>query len=458
MGRGSKKTLQAGISFTVAAFAAASAVAQTPNSPVSASLTFSTRADVNSNRTLAAVSPGATFGLSENLSFSIRTETRSQVLELFGGAGVSLNTAPGGSASTTVSNPKITLRYTRDAANANLQVTADYWSGDVISTFDADPTAAVNLVVDTGTLVRTSGVFVGNVGVNSPLGLTVNASVNRRNYSGTTDPSLFDETTTNLGVTANLRLSPTTQGSLTVSQTNYVSGDPFSTSYQAMNYSARATHDLANGISLNANLGYQDKRTTVSSVTTLALGLNGGAGINKTLPDGSIFADVQVDLSTGSPQTALTFGRVLDLPNGSLRASVTADWSTASGVRLSGSAAYTQQLSDGSFSVKFNQSLNANYLSQDIRYSNLTVGYQKVLNSVAGLNLSLNVSRSEDGGAGSAPTLGRATLSASYSRALTPDWDISVGYAHQQSTSSVAATANSDSLFLTLTRDLQFRF
>jgi hypothetical protein len=458
MRRGSKKTIRAGFTVTVAAIAATCGVAQAQNSPVTASLTFSTRVDANSNRALAAVSPGATFGISENLSFSVRTETRSQLLELFGGASVSLNTAPGGGTTTSANNPKLTLRYTRDAANANLMATADYWSGDVISTFDADPTAAVNLVVDTGTLVRSSATFVGNIGVNAPLGLTVNASVNWRNYSGTTDPSLFDETTTNLGATANLRISPTTQGSLTVNQTNYVSTDPFSTTYQAMNYSARASHNLANGVTLNANIGYQDKRTTVSNVTTFALGLNGGVGINKALPNGSIFGDVQVDLSSGSPQTALTFGRVLDMPSGTLRASLTADMSAANGVRWSGSAAYTQQLSDGSLSVKFNQSLSTNYLSQDILNSNLTLGYQKALNSVAGLNMSLKVSRSEDGGAGAAPTLGRATLSASYSRSLTPDWDISVGYSHQQSTSSVAATANSDSLFLTLTRDLQFSF
>ena len=72
--------------------------------------------------------------------------------------------------------------------------------------------------------------------------------------------------------------------------------------------------------------------------------------------------------------------------------------------------------------------------------------------------MALNASRSEDAGAGAAATLNRATVSATYSRELTADWDMLLGYSHRASSGSAVATANADSVFLTLTRNIQFGF
>jgi len=102
--------------------------------------------------------------------------------------------------------------------------------------------------------------------------------------------------------------------------------------------------------------------------------------------------------------------------------------------------------------------LSTNYLGEDIKYSTLGFAYNKALNSDSGINLSMNLSRSEDGGAGAAPTLNRTTVSASYSRALTPDWDVTMGYSHRTNSGSAISSARSDSVFLTLTRDLKFGF
>ena len=143
MSRGIKRKTQAAIAISVVAFAATDAVAQTANSPVGGSLTFKTTADVNTNPGLTAVSAGTTLGLSENLGFSFRTETRTQLLELFGSAGLSLSQPVGGASTTTITQPKITLHYFRESANSNLDLSTNYWTGDVTSAFDADPTSAV---------------------------------------------------------------------------------------------------------------------------------------------------------------------------------------------------------------------------------------------------------------------------------------------------------------------------
>ena len=279
-----------------------------------------------------------------------------------------------------------------------------------------------------------------------------------RDYAGITDPGLFDETTARVGASAAMRISPTTQGTLSANYTDYVAEDAISTSTQTMNYSFNLTHELARALTIDGNVGYQDKSTTASGVTSTTTGFFGGAGLTQMLPNGSAFGDINFDASGATTSTALTFGRALDLPDGNVSAQLTVNMTPGNKTEFLGTANYTKQLPDGSFNLNLSQSLYTDNLGQDIRFSTLGVAYQKDLNTNAAINLTLDLSRTEDGGAGSAATLSRATLSAAYSRSITPDWDVSVGYKHRQSSGSAITTADSDSLFLTLTRDLQFGF
>ena len=228
---GRTRKLQAGLTVTVAAFAAAVAHAQSPNSPVTGRLTLQTTADYNTNPTLAPVSPGGTLGLSESLGFSVRSETSTQLLDLSLSGSLSASLPAGGTVSTSFTSPRATLRYTRNAANGDLSLDGSYQSVPVSGSYLADPLNPLSVIVDSGTLTTSSATFSANVMQNAPLSFGVNASLDIRDYAGTTNPALFDETTTSLGGTANLRLSPVTQAAVSISQTNYVSGDPFGTAY-----------------------------------------------------------------------------------------------------------------------------------------------------------------------------------------------------------------------------------
>ncbi len=441
------------MTFTVAAFAAAAAVAQTSNSPNTGNLTFGTTLDVNSNRDLAAVSTGATFQLSEDIGLSLRTETSTQALEFSASGGLTLDD----SGSVTFSSPDALLRYTRDAANGDLSLEARYRSSDVSSSYLDDPLDPFSVIVDSGTLTVTGASFSVNLREDAPLSFGLDASFDNRDYAGTTNPALFDETTLTLGVTANMRLSPTTEAAFAVTGTDYASQDASSTEYQQMDYVLTVTHELANAVTISGDLGYRDRLTTAGGTPTRDAGLIGGLDLTRDLSNGSIFGGVSFDGSgSGAATSSLTFGRTLELPSGSLSASLTTSFSSGSPAQFAGSASYTQELPDGAFSVDFSQSYLEDSLGRDIRYSNLGLGYSKALNSDASLSLSLSASRSEDAGSGAAPTLDRAALAATYSRALTPDWNMSVGYVREQL--GGATTAASDSVFLTLTKDLQFAF
>jgi hypothetical protein len=145
------------------------------------------------------------------------------------------------------------------------------------------------------------------------------------------------------------------------------------------------------------------------------------------------------------------------MPAADISGSVTAANVSGSGLELIGSASYAQQMSDGSLRFGVNQAFTTNQNDQEILTTRLNFQYLKNVTSNSDVNVSLNYTRSEDAGAGSYPTQNRATLGAAYSRALTPDWNMSVGYNHRLY-SDDTNRADSDSVYLTLSRNVQFSF
>ncbi|MFV2001974.1 MAG: hypothetical protein ACC619_03230 [Paracoccaceae bacterium] len=457
MGRGKRLTQQAAFSVLVLGLGGSMALAQTLDSPITATIGLSSGVTVYSNKFLDAVSPGTTIDASEKLSFSLGTQNSIQSLSLSGSASLSI-TDIGGAAITYVSEPRVTLSYARDTGNSTLDASANFWNGTVVSSFDLDPTDAVFLVVDTGTLTTVGASLAFSTGINAPLGLSLSASVKDNSYAGTSNPALFDATTTKLGASANLRLSPSTQGALSANYTNYDSSDLTSTRRQTTDFGLSISQELASALVINGNAGFRQEDTTAGGPTTTTSGFFGGIDVVRSLPDGSIFGGIAFDASGGANNTSLTLGRAVDLRNGSLRASLEANKSVGSPVQLLGSAAYSVDMPSGTISLDLKQSLTTDQTDQDIKVSSLGIDYSRALNASSSLNLSMDVSRTEDGGAGAADTLNRANLSATYSRALTDKWNMQLGYSRRLSSGSAAPSVNSDTIFLTLTRDIQFGF
>ncbi len=458
MGRGKTKIKQAALTVSLLALGVEGVVAQELDAAVSATLSFSSNLVVDTNPSLIAGYSGTVLEFTEDLGFSFLSATSTQTLQFNVSSGFSVTTTAGGGTSTSFEYPTFDFLYRRDSADANLRISANYWSGDVTTAFDIDPTDETFLIVDTGTLVRSSVDLAYDWRLNAPLGFSLNATIDTRDYEGTTDPALFDSTTSSLAGAANYRISPSTSGSLTATLTDYSSSDATSTNSVTKDLELTVTNELAGGLVLDGRVGYTTVDSTVSSVTTTENGIYFGLDVVQPVSLGSYFGGIQFDNSGGVNTSALTFGRSIDFPDGSLSASVTADQTAGSAAQLLGSLSYLKELPDGEISVDVSQTLTTNSVSEDIRFSTLGIDYQKDLTESSGMNLSLDFSRTEDAGTGTAETLNRATLSASYSTELTQDWDLNVGYSRRQSSGSTTATAVSDSIFMTLTRDLEFRF
>lgn len=460
MRRGSRNHKKITLAIAAVALGVGPLHAQQSQSPSSASgtITLTTGAIVDTNAKLAVTSPGTQLKFSENLRFTVTTANRNNRLTFSGGAALSMTMPPGGGTTTAVTTPQVTLTYGRTAANASFNAMARYWSGDVTTSYDIDPSAATVLVVDDGTLTRTGGTLAVRTGLQAPLTLSFDLSYDNRDYSGTADPSLFDETTTQLGATANMRFSPVMRGVLSARLTDYDASDAASTNTQTTDLDFSLSHDLARGLTLGANVGAQQRDITASGTTTSRSGARAGLSATQAMPRGTVFANILFDQSGPKDRTTLTFGRNLTLPAGAVSASVAATDIQGSGVSLLGNASYNQQLADGSFDLTFSQSIQTNQFDQDILTSRLGLGYMQQVTSTSGLNVRLDLTRSEDGGAGAAPTNSRATLNASYNRNLTPDWDLTVGYTYRLASSPGASNASGNSIYVNVARNIGFNF
>ena len=461
MGRGRKPNRYAKISATVLVLSAGSVFAQTPDGPITASVSLTTSIDANTNKFLDAVSPGTTVDISEQLSFSLVTRNSLQLLEISGSASLNFDDI-GSGASADFRPPTVTLHYARDTGNSNLDASASYWNDTIVSSFDLDPTEAVFIIVDTGTLTIIGADLAFNTGVDAPLGFSFTASYKDNDYDGTNplNLALFDSTTAKIGASAKLRLSPTTQGTLSASFTDFESSamPPRATKIQTTVYNFGVSHAATPALTIDGNIGFRDEETNLGGAPTTIDGNFGGIGVVRDLPRGTIFGRAKVDDSGSATSKSLTFGGTLDIEDGTLTASLEADKTEGNDVQLLGNVAFKRELPSGSVTVDLSQSLSTDSLDQDIKVSSLGIDYNRTLAGDAGLNLAFDISRSEDAGAGSAETLNRATVSATYSQELTSDWDLLLGYSHRLSSGSAVATANSDSIFLTLTRSIQFGF
>lgn len=455
-GRNNNKKLL--ISIAAVALSVGPSVAQQgPSTGVTGSLQLTTGLRAETNPGLAAVSPGTQLRLSENLSFNISSDTRTQSLSFNTSAALRF-TNLNGVTDVTTTDPTFNLSYSRDAANASLTASAQYFSTDVTASYDIDPSSAVVLVVDDGNLEKISGQVNLQTGKNSPVGLDFGLSHSVSDFSGTMDPTLFDTTTTSASVTANLRFSPVTSGTVSARLSNFDADNTAQTNTVTENYGVSVSHDLARGLTLSANAGVQRREVTTTSSSSSRTGFRAGLSATQALPDGNIFARVGLDQTGLIDRTSVTVGRSMTLPAGNLSGSITATDVAGQGLQYQTNASYDQQLADGSFGVQLSQSLTTNNFDEDVLFSRLGLRYQQQVTSNSNLNLSVDLTRSEDGGAGAVETQNRSGFTASYGRALTPDWNLTMGYRYRGYSSDSTSPTDSNAVFLTLTRNIQFGF
>lgn len=458
MGRGSFfGTTAIAIATVVLSTTGLSAQDAGPTSPKKVTLGLGTRVLLDSNRNLDWQDPGSTFEVAEELSFGIISESGGRSLDFFASTELLYTNEPKGT-SFGFDNPRARLSYFNEAANADINLTARYSFSSVSDSLYFGDSTSDDLSVDEGDVAIYSASLGFRVGTSDPVGFGFDASFFEREYYDTIDPDLSDYSARSLGLSALFTFSPTTNGSFSTIWDASETDNFEQLEKESFAYSFDITHELRRALSLDASIGYRFEDTTEFGFADRTEGIIGSLGAVQQVGNGSVYGDIDYDHSDSEDVVEMTVGRSYDLDDGFLSASLTLRDGSESGTQLLGSFDYLKELRNGSVNAYLSQDVAENEDDEDVKYSTLGFGYTQGLTQDSDMNLSLQLSRSEDGGRGAVDQHDRADFTASYSRDLTPDWDLSLGYRYRMSDEEGLPQAKSNALFFNLTRNIALGF
>lgn len=380
--------------------------------------------ETQSNRTLSVGDPGASSEIGADLTFGVLTETRTQ--RLFFEAGGRLRTldAPGANAEGNgFVRPSLRLDYDRTAASSRLQFRARLSETDVseIETLEVD---LIDLVLSSGTATRRTAFVEGRIDwrLDRPFGFGVLARVS--------DVAYRDGVATGIGGTGlndNRRIT----------------------------FGVNARFDLTPAATLTSNLtfdtfeedGTPGQRDTVSLNNTLTI----------DRPLGALTMAFNIDDTEEGERLSASLGRSYELPWGTLSGRLGMTRGVAGDTFLTGGLNAAYPLPRGNLNFGLSRGVSSGN-EEDTERVNTQVnfGYLQEVNPLSNIRLGVNWAEVEETSTGTRSS--NATLSATYTRTLTRDWNMDLGYRHRYSDDSTVGSAQSDELFLNLRRTFVTRF
>ena len=271
---------------------------------------------------------------------------------------------------------------------------------------------------------------------------------------------LFDTDTDRVNATVTARVSPVTQLRFSAGLIQYNATDLVQTDRRTEDYSIGIVQDINPVLVLDAQVGYTNVDTTTLFGTTTRDGLTGALGLTQTLRNGTVFGNLNSTVNQNGTRTTFRFGRTLQLKTGRFAGSLGATRGPNGSTQAVASLSYDQQINRTSdITVTLDRSASTNNLSEDVLSTKLGVKYGYAIDSVSRFDISVNLARTENIDNSTAPTVDRRTLRATYTRSLTPDWDLTGGFAlrYRKDSTVAAGPADSNSVFLTLDRKFSFR-
>lgn len=389
-----------------------------------------------------------------DLSFGLESETAAQRISVGVGAAwrYTLSTSDDQPTREGLTDPFVTLDYERNSATSLLSFGASYRESDVGDlSFVIDPDT-LDIVVDDGTVERTTLSFGLDTGIGAPFGLSIDAFYARRNYFETTDPDLTDNEFFRFSGEARFRLTPTTSASLIArySDDNDIGTSDFQRKTTRVGFGI--DHELSPIQRIGFDVTADVIDTTENGTTSSEEGYSFALTYGRDLPNGGFSIAASSVLENIGTRNTISFSRDLDLPDGSLVFSAGVTNNDTSDLNPILGIEYARELRDGEISARVEQRVDQGRTSDDeFRNRLIEVAYSQQINSVSGWQTSFGFAESEDLSDGS---LDRQTnFGISYRRDLTRDWDIVGGYRYRSLDSTDEANRDSNTFFLTIERD-----
>lgn len=378
------------------------------------------------NQSFAASSPGTTLRTSTDLSFNLSSQTRHSLLSASAVTSLSGIDGPGGDGfELTAGDPRFTLRYSTSSAASSLSANLGYTEREIafldpLTDFrdeDGNIVFTDDFIDLSGSGIRQSLSYGASLSIrdNRPFGLTFNASVLDLNYTDATTPALIDSTRTTFGVTARLNINDVTTASLGLS------------------------HE-------RVETGGNDFETT---------GLSGNLNISR--PNGSLGFGLTATETGGGTRLGLSFSRAYQLPGDvSMSASIGLTRPAASDdLFFTTTFSYARPLPNGQISARLNRSFGTASDGAEQVQTSLSLSSSHALTPLA--NLGLNAAFAQTEQTAMDDTTSLASIGATLSYQLSPDWSLSAGVSLESRDSTDTPRAERSSLSVTMARDFSFR-
>lgn len=363
------------------------------------------RLEASENAALSIPPGGRVISSTTSLSFGLSSETQTQVFRL----GVSGDLRfEGGALVERFDSPSLNAFYGLSGANSVLVLRADaqhsQLSSAVPSPDDPDPQG-------TGSRTTSSASAQLDFGIEGPLGLTVQARRGATDYSDAADGD--DSETLSASATGYLRVSPV--------------------------------------LSLEAELGKQRVETDSDGTSE---GLMGHVSLKNDLANGSAGATLSQTVESGALRQNFRLERGLDLGNQSLALMLGATRLEGGSANAIGSVAWRYDMAGLGLSVDVGRSVSGATLGNEVTTDRLALGVTRDLSSIDRLSLGLSAARIDNPAEN---LIERADITASYSRDLGRDWQMTFGASLTRREVETDGSAMSRLLFLSVSRSFDIR-
>jgi hypothetical protein len=381
----------------------------------------------NDNLDLDVESAGNSAQSFTGLSFGLLSETGISTLVF--GASTDLRLLDGPNSGETVEldldNTRVTLGYDRAVSNSALTIDGSYTMNQIDNALtlpDFGPGADVP--EDLGQLSGTGqrrfySLGAGlSFGLDDPVGYELTAGINGLDYANATDPTLSGNNRANIGAGMFLQLSPVDQANIGLTWGNFNSFDP-----------------------------------DVQDTTDLSLDM----GVTRELPNGTVGINLFVDgySEDSDSRAGFSLSRALELPAGALAASIGATQLEGQDPELTGALSWQQEMAESAFNLGAVRAVSNDGDNVPQYVTGLRFGYDRELNPLSQLGLDISYSLTED--TQSPDQTQTATFSAVYSRDVTEDWALDLGYTYSQREENSEGMARSNAVFFGLRRAWELR-
>jgi hypothetical protein len=422
---------------------------------------FSTSLRIDDNFQLNPKSLGTSYVWDNTGTFAINKATQTQTLLLTGSGVLRFADYPGRTVSG-FEDPTLRFLYSTDSKNSSLTVDARYRNADreYLDPFQVEQEEqnSGSFYGNGGNVTYINGGILYQTGLYSPFGATFGLRHDEKLYKNVTNPQLFNNQTDTGTIGARFDVSPVTQLNADATVTWYTAEDTGRTDRNTVAVTAGVLQDINPVLLLNAQLGYTTIATTKSGVKTNQDGLTADIGLTQTLDNGAVNGNFNLNQTVNGTRTTLQFGRTFQTPTGNFAGTLGLTHLQSGSTEWIGSVAYSRQLKSSNFIATLSRNVSTNSADDDVLDTRVGFTYGYVINSVSQIDVNFNWGLSENGGAGTVPTVYRTNITAAYTRALTQDWNLTGGITYRYlDDSSNSGPANSNAIFVSLGRNFSFR-